>query len=65
MRKRVLAWAGALVAVVGIIWTRQGLGVLGGSVMTGTTLWAVVGPLVAVAGLAMVAAGLRQRRSPR
>lgn len=65
MRKRLLAGVGAFITFVGIIWTLQGLGVVGGSVMTGQTLWAVLGPLVAVAGLAMVAASLRRSRSPR
>jgi hypothetical protein len=65
MRNRLLAGVGALVVIVGVIWTLQGLGVVGGSVMTGKTLWAVVGPLVAVAGLAMVVASLRGSRPMR
>jgi hypothetical protein len=65
MKNRLLAGVGGLVAIVGIIWTLQGLGVVGGSVMTGETLWAVVGPIVALAGLAMVVASLRGRRSTR
>jgi hypothetical protein len=65
MRNRLLAGVGALVAIVGIIWTLQGLGVVGGSVMSGKTLWAVLGPLVAVAGLAMVVASLRGSRPTR
>ena len=35
----------------------------GGSAMTGETVWAVVGPVVVVAGLAVAAIGLRGRRS--
>ena len=65
MRKRLLAVVGALIVIVGVIWTLQGLGVLGGSVMTGKTLWAVVGPLVAIGGLVMVVASLRGSRSAR
>jgi hypothetical protein len=65
MRNRLLAGVGALVAIVGIIWTLQGLGVVGGSVMSGKTLWAVLGPLVAVAGLAMIVASLRGSRRTR
>ena len=63
MKRRLLVWAGALTAVVGVIWTLQGLGYVGGSAMTGETVWAVVGPVVVVAGLAVVAIGLRGRRS--
>ena len=41
---------GALLVLVGAVWTLQGIGVLGGSVMSGKPLWAVVGTLVAIAG---------------
>ena len=54
---------GCLIAVMGVIWTLQGLGYIGGSVMSGVTLWAVVGPVVAVIGLAITVWGLRGRRS--
>jgi hypothetical protein len=39
----------------------QGLGYIGGSVMTGSTVWAVIGPLVALLGLLIIAAGIRAR----
>ena len=42
---------GVLLIAVGALWTLQGLGVVGGSPMTGVTLWVVVGPLVVVAGI--------------
>jgi hypothetical protein len=45
-----------------VVWTLQGLGLLGGSVMTGVTMWAVIGPVLALVGLAMVVAGFRGRR---
>jgi hypothetical protein len=53
---------GLLAVVVGAVWTLQGLGYLGGSVMTGQTIWAVIGPVVALAGLVSIAVGLRRRR---
>lgn len=62
MRRGLLAGIGALVAVAGVVFTLQGLGYVKGSFMTGATLWAVAGPLIAIAGLAMVVAGLRTRR---
>ena len=37
----------ALMVVVGVIWTLQGLGHLEGSPMTGVQFWAVVGPALA------------------
>jgi hypothetical protein len=39
----------------------QGLGAIGGSAMSGVTFWAVAGPVIALAGLAMAAIGLRRR----
>lgn len=64
MSKSVLVGLGALLVVMGLIWAGQGMGWIGGSVMTGKTLWAVVGPVVAVVGLVLVGYGLRGRRTP-
>jgi hypothetical protein len=55
---------GALIGIAGIIWTLQGLGYVTGSFMTGATLWAVIGPVTAAAGLALMAFGLFMRRVP-
>ena len=52
---------GLLAVVVGAVWTLQGLGRLGGSAMTGETVWAVIGPIVALAGLVLLGLGLRAR----
>lgn len=60
----VLVAAGALIAAAGIVWTLQGLGYVTGSFMTGATVWAVIGPATAVAGLALIAFGLLRRRLP-
>ena len=54
--------AGVLLIVVGGVWTLQGVGVLGGSVMSGVTVWAVVGPIVVLAGIYLFWRGLRRRR---
>lgn len=62
MRSSRLTPLGLVVVLVGLVWTAQGLGWLGGSPMTGKTLWAVLGPLVALAGAAMAYAGVRRRR---
>jgi hypothetical protein len=63
MKNSLLIGAGALVTVAGIIFALQGLGYIGGSSMTGVTFWAVVGPLIALVGIAMAVFGLRHRRS--
>ncbi|GAA2471580.1 hypothetical protein [Terrabacter carboxydivorans] len=52
---------GVLLVLVGALWTLQGLGYVGGSVMSGVTLWAVIGPIVAVAGLGLALSGARRR----
>ena len=53
---------GIAAVVVGAVWTVQGLGYLSGSVMTDERIWAVIGPLVAVAGLVSIGVALRARR---
>jgi hypothetical protein len=62
MRQYVLVVVGALVALTGIVWSLQGLGYIGGSFMSGATLWAVIGPVVALAGLVLIVVGLRGMR---
>jgi hypothetical protein len=65
MKQFALIVIGGLVALVGIVWTLQGLGYIGGSFMSGATLWAIIGPIVVLAGLAIVALALRSRRRVR
>ena len=64
MTRILLAGAGLLIAVVGVIFTLQGVGVIGGSFMSGTTTWAVAGPVIALVGLALVILALRRRPAP-
>ena len=52
---------GALLVLTGIVWLGQGLNIIEGSSMTGSTFWAVVGGLCIVAGLGML--GWPWRRS--
>lgn len=52
---------GVVLTVVGAVWTLQGLGVVGGSFMTGATIWAVIGPVTALTGLGIAVTGLRRR----
>jgi hypothetical protein len=63
MKSSLLIIVGTLITVAGIIFGLQGLGYIGGSVMSGATFWAVVGPLIALAGIAMAVFGVRVRRS--
>jgi len=52
---------GILVFLMGTLWTLQGLDLVGGSPMSGVTLWAIVGPIVAVIGLVLAGIGLRKK----
>lgn len=62
-----MRWAGriigALAILIGIVWTLQGLNILQGSLMSGNGTFAVVGPIVAAAGLILlVVVGVRSRK---
>jgi hypothetical protein len=54
-------FVGLLLAAAGIVFTLQGVGVLKGSFMSDTTFWSIAGPVIAVAGLALVVTGARGR----
>jgi hypothetical protein len=56
-----LAVAGSLITLGGVVFTLQGVGVIGGSFMSGATTWAVAGPIIALAGLALIVLALRRR----
>jgi hypothetical protein len=61
MKTTMLVGIGAVLILLGGTWTLQGLGILGGSVMSGVTLWAVIGPIVVVIGLLLAVLGIRRR----
>lgn len=65
MWRILLTIAGMLIAIAGVVWTLQGLGYIKGSVMTGVTLWVMVGPLIALCGLAVTVTGLRRSSAAR
>ena len=58
----VLGSIGAVISIVGLIWTLQGLGVIPGSFMTGDQTWLYIGLVCLAAGiLAMIIAVRGQR----
>jgi hypothetical protein len=65
MRWVLLLVIGVVAVLAGIVWTLQGLGYVGGSFMSGATVWAVIGPLVALAGLVLITVAARGRRRVR
>lgn len=56
---------GVILSAVGLVWTLQGLNVLTGSVMSGSSLWATVGPIVLLIGLVLIGIAIARRRSRR
>lgn len=62
--RAIVTVVGAIIVLVGLVWTLQGIGVLQGSVMSGSMLWAVVGPIVAIVGLILLFGfGVRRRKA--
>jgi hypothetical protein len=54
---------GVVVALFGLLWALQGFGVVGGSPMSNTTTWSIIGPITVVIGIALVIGALRRRKS--
>jgi len=52
MKAVLLIVAGVLI-VFGTIFTLQGVGLVGGSAMTGNPTWAVIGPILVAIGLVL------------
>lgn len=61
MRKRRWVVAGFVVALVGLLFTLQGAGLIGGSAMSGSAFWVIAGPVIIIAGLAVAGVGIRGR----
>ena len=51
---------GGLLFVTGAVWVGQGLGLIHGSSMSGSTFWAVAGAVCVVAGLGLLGWPWRQ-----
>ena len=55
---------GVLATLFGILWTLQGLDLLGqDGGMNGNSTWAIIGPIVAVVGMLLFLYGARRRRA--
>jgi len=53
---------GVLVCLAGLLFTLQGFGAVQGSPMSNTTTWSVLGPIIALIGLALAVGGWRRGR---
>ena len=65
MTKSLTVLLGAVLIAIGATFTLQGLNVLKGSAMSDQTQWAVIGPIVALAGVALPVSGFRRPRRTR
>jgi len=63
MRIVIVFVLGVLVALAGLLFALQGFGVVSGSTMSNTTTWSILGPIIALIGIAIAFAGWRGRRS--
>jgi len=55
---------GLIILFMGSVWFLQGIGVLPGSFMTGSSFWAAAGALAFIVGLLLIAVGLKGRKLP-
>lgn len=62
MPRWVVPAAGALLAVIGVVWVLQGTGTLGGSFMSGSPGWTVNGLIALGVGIAIVVFSARVRK---
>lgn len=58
--KTILLIAAGVLIVFGGLFTLQGLGIAGGSAMSGNPTWAVIGPILMVIGLLLGGWALRR-----
>ena len=60
MRRAVGIPLGVVMVVFGTLFTLQGLGYVGGSPMTDSSFWAIVGPVIAGLGVALLLVSARR-----
>ncbi|MGE5696587.1 MAG: hypothetical protein ACM4D3_15550 [Candidatus Sericytochromatia bacterium] len=63
VRSAIIVVVGVIVALAGLLFALQGFGAVSGSPMTNTTTWSVLGPIIALIGIAIAFAGWRWRKS--
>ena len=65
MQRLSIAALGVIALAVGALFTLQGLDVIGGSAMSGHSVWAVVGIVLILVGLGVVGLAAQQGRQRR
>ena len=61
MGRVIVIIVGVVVALFGTLFALQGFGVVGGSPMSDTTTWSVLGPVIALVGVAIAVSAARRR----
>ena len=61
----ILVVLGVLVALAGAVWALQGAGFILGSFMSNDPTWTWIGAVTALAGLGILAFGIRSRRTAK
>jgi hypothetical protein len=54
---------GLILALFGLIWALQGFGVLGGSPMSNTMTWSIIGPITVLIGIVIAVFSWRKLSS--
>lgn len=54
MKKALPAAFGLLLTVLGVVFALQGLGYIDGSSMSGKSIWAILGPVIAAFGVSLL-----------
>ena len=62
VKRNLIVPIGVVILLIGALWTLQGLGFVGGSGMSGKTIWAIIGPIVGLVGLGLAVVGARNNR---
>jgi ABC-type dipeptide/oligopeptide/nickel transport system permease component len=55
-------WLGVALVLIGGVWFGQGMGWIGGGAMSGVALWAIIGPVLALVGIALAVQATRAKR---
>lgn len=54
MKSPVVTVIGVVLVLAGLLFSLQGFGVIGGSAMSNTTTWSVLGPIILIVGVVLV-----------
>jgi hypothetical protein len=63
VRRTWVTVAGVVLALLGLLWFLQGVGVIGGSFMSGSPVWAIIGLVLLLFAGRLLVEALRGNRS--